>query len=75
MEEWRRGGRDGESENELKDEKLVKQIYKKRLMIDSMNFSVVDHRERGECDTRVAEMDVEEVMNGVGDDVENEISV
>lgn len=35
-------------------------------MIDSMNFSVVDHREQGGCDTHEAGMDVEEVMNGLG---------
>lgn len=52
----------------------MKQICKKWVMIDSMNFSVVDLRERGECETHGAGMDVEEVMNGLGEGVENYIS-
>lgn len=45
----------------------MKQIYRKWVMIDNMNLLVADQREQGECDARGAEMDVEEVMNGLGD--------
>lgn len=48
----------------------VKQIYKKWVMIHSMNLSAADQREPGECDAGGAEMDVEEVMmNDLGDGV------